>query len=115
MAEQLIKNMEKAVPQDLAGMVEYETGQVVSLTLAQKPGAGITLFAFDREEEIGTHAAGGDAMANVLEGEAEITVGGVTHLVRGGQSILMPAGVPHSLKARTRFKMMLVVIFPEKN
>lgn len=115
MESQLIKNMEKAVPQNLAGMVEYEKGQVVSLTLAQKPGAGITLFAFEQGEEIGTHASGGDAMANVLEGEAEITIGGVTQLVCGGQSILMPAGIPHSLKARTRFKMMLVVIFPEKN
>ena len=108
--EQLIKNMEHSSPVNLAGSISYETGKVVSITLAQRPGVGMTLFAFDAGEGVSTHAAPGDAMANILEGESLITIDGVEYHLSGGQSIVMPAGIPHSVKAVTPFKMLLVVV-----
>lgn len=106
----LIKNLEKAVPFTVADQVQYENGKVVSLTLAQQPNAGMTLFAFDAGEAISTHAAGGDAMAFVLEGEAEITIDGNPNRVTGGHAIILPCGIPHAVKAITQFKMLLVLI-----
>lgn len=112
---ELIQHIPHAVPVDLKEQVNYEAGKVISMTLCKQPGCGITLFAFDEGEGIGTHAAGGDAMATILEGTAQITVGGDTHTVNAGESIVMPVGIPHSLKAMTRFKMLLVVAFPGEN
>ncbi len=106
----LIKNLEKTVPFTVADQVQYENGKVVSLTLAQQPNAGMTLFAFDAGEAISTHAAGGDAMAFVLEGEAEITIDGNPNRVTGGHAIILPCGIPHAVKAITQFKMLLVLI-----
>ena len=109
----LIKNIEKSTVLPLKDMIEYEEGKVTSLTLASKPGVGITLMAFDEGESISTHAAGGDAMVYVLEGSVEITVGGILHTLHEGDTIVMPVAVPHSLKSLTKYKMMLVVVFPE--
>ena len=92
--EPLIKNLPHARPFPLKDQVGYEPGKVVSLTLAQRPGVGMTLFAFDAGEAISTHAAPGDAMATILEGTAQI---------------IMPAGIPHAVQAVTPFKMYLVV------
>lgn len=111
---ELIKNIAHAEVLPLKDQIDYEDGKVASLTLASKPGVGITLFAFDAGESIATHAAGGDAFVYVLEGSVEITVGGVLHKLSEGDSIVMPCGVPHSLKAITRYKMLLTVVFPEK-
>ena len=108
--EKLIKNLEHATPLPLAEQVSYEEGKVVSLTLAQRPGVGLTLFAFDAGEGISTHAAPGDAMAYVLEGQAQITIDGVVHEVSAGGAIIMPTGIPHAVKAITRFKMLLTVV-----
>lgn len=108
--EKLIKNFEHAQPLSLKEQVAYEAGKVVSLTLAQRPGVGMTLFAFDAGEGVSTHAAPGDAMAHVLEGTAEITVDGTIHKVNAGMAIVMPAGIPHAVKAVTPFKMLLTVV-----
>lgn len=108
--EKLIRNIPHAKPIALTEEIDYEPGKVVSKTLAQRPDVGMTLFAFDAGEGISTHAAGGDAMAHVLEGEAEIVVGGVAHWVTAGHAIVMPAGVPHALRALTPFKMLLTVV-----
>lgn len=108
--EKLIKNLDHAAPLPLKEQVSYQDGQVVSLTLAQRPGVGLTLFAFDAGEGISTHAAPGDAMAYVLEGKAQITIGGVVHEVSEGGAIIMPTGIPHAVKAITRFKMLLTVV-----
>ena len=102
--EQLIKNLDHATVLPLAEQVTYEAGKVVSLTLAQRPGVGMTLFAFDAGEGVSTHAAPGDALVFVLEGEAEITI------VTGGNAIVMPAGIPHAVKAIKPFKMLLTVV-----
>lgn len=110
--EPFIKNIPHAQTFALSEQVAYETGKVVSLTLAQQPGAGITLFAFDAGESISTHSAPGDAMATVLEGTAEITIDGVPHTLNAGEAIIMPAGVPHAVQAVTAFKMYLVVVKP---
>ena len=107
---ELIKNVEKATPFSVADQVQYESGKVVSLTLAQQPASGMTLFAFDAGEAISTHAAGGDAMAFVLEGEAEITIDGTPNRVTGGHAISLPGGVPHAVTALTQFKMLLTLI-----
>ena len=107
--EPLIKNLPHAQPFPLKDQVGYEPGKVVSLTLAQRPGVGMTLFAFDAGEAISTHAAPGDAMATILEGTAQITIDGVPHTLNAGEAVIMPAGIPHAVQAVTPFKMYLVV------
>lgn len=107
---ELIKNIEKAVPFDLEKAIEYQEGRVASITLAQQPGVAMTLFAFDTGEGVSTHAAPGDAFVLVLDGEAEITIDGVVHHVTKGGSIVMPATIPHSVKAITKYKMLLTVV-----
>ena len=110
---ELIKNMPKATALSLKDMIDYEEGMVASLTLASQPGVGMTLFAFDADESISTHAAGGDAFVYALEGDVEITIDGILHVLHAGDSILMPCGIPHALHALTRYKMLLVVVFPK--
>ena len=107
-----IKNIEHAKALKLADKVAAAPGQVVSKTLAQNDAVSITLFAFSKGEEIGTHCSEGDAMVLVLEGCGELTVGGVKHLCRAGESIVMPANVPHAVFAKEDFKMLLTVVFP---
>lgn len=108
--EKWIKNVEHAALFDLKELVQYEAGKVVSLTLAQEKGVGITLFAFDEGEGVSTHAAPGDAMAVILDGKAKITVDGKESYPEAGQGIVMPAGIPHAVQAVTRFKMLLTVV-----
>ena len=112
---ELIKNIEKAAVLPLKDLIDYEDGKVASLSLASRPGVGITLMAFDEGESISSHAAPGDAMVVVLEGSVEITVGGVLHTLHEGDTIVMPCGVPHALKSLSRYKMMLVVVFADKD
>ena len=102
--EPLIKNLPHAQPFPLKDQVGYEPGKVVSLTLAQRPGVGMTLFAFDAGEAISTHAAPGDAMATILEGTAQITIDGVPHTLNAGEAVIMPAGIPHAVQAVTHSK-----------
>lgn len=111
MDKQLIRNMEASKAVEFKSLVDYRDGQVVSRTLAQGKPLSLTLFAFDKDEEISSHASGGDAMVYVLEGTAEITIGGEAHIVREGEAILMPKNISHALKAVARFKMFLVVVF----
>lgn len=112
MSTKIIKNIEVEKVLELKDMVEYQEGQVTSRTLAQNSAVSMTLFSFDQGEEISTHASHGDAMVTVLEGTAAITIGGKQHAVIKGQTIVMPAGIPHAVAAETQFKMLLTVIFP---
>lgn len=114
MAEQILKNIDVEKTLDMAALVTYQGGQIVSRTLTQNAAVSITLFAFAKGEEISTHESNGDAMVYVLEGTAAITIGGMVHTVTSGQCIVMPANVPHAVMATERFKMMLVVVFPGK-
>ncbi|NLY43946.1 MAG: cupin domain-containing protein [Clostridiaceae bacterium] len=111
MSEHFIKNIDFSKVLELAELVNYQTGAVVSRTLAQGKALSVTLFAFDKGEEISTHASTGDAMVYILDGEAEITIGEEKFNLRGGQTIVMPANVPHALRATERFKMLLIVVF----
>ena len=86
--------------------------QVVSKTLAQNDFVSVTLFAFAKGEEIGTHDSIGDAMVTVIEGTGKFVVDGKEYILNQGETLVMPAKKPHSVHAVEAFKMMLVVIFP---
>lgn len=111
MAQHLIKNIDFSKVIEMESLVDYQEGRVVSRTLAQGKSLSLTLFAFDKGEEISSHSSGGDAMVYLLDGEAEITVGEEKFNVKKGETIVMPAGIPHALLATERFKMLLVVVF----
>jgi Uncharacterized conserved protein, contains double-stranded beta-helix domain len=111
MSQHLIKNIDFTKVIEMDSLVDYQDGRVVSRTLAQGKSLSITLFAFDKGEEISSHSSGGDAMVYVLDGETEITIGEEKFTVKKGETIVMPAGVPHALLANERFKMFLVVVF----
>ena len=106
-----MKNISKGEVLALRDQVAYQSGQVVSRTLAQNEHVSVTLFSFDKGEEISTHVSGGDAMVQVLEGTGRFTVDGVPHILHEGESIAMPAGFPHAVFGEERFKMLLTVIF----
>jgi quercetin dioxygenase-like cupin family protein len=106
----LIKNMPFSQATFLAELVDYREGQVVSRTIAAKPHVNITLFAFDQGEEISAHTSPGDAMVQVLDGSATITIDQETLTAEAGQVVVMPANVPHAVSARSRFKMLLTVV-----
>lgn len=106
-----MKNIAKAEVLTLKEQIAYQEGQVVSKTLAQNPAVSVTLFSFDKGEEISTHESGGDAFVTCLDGEGEITIDGQVYLLREGESIVMPAGHPHAVYGKEQFKMLLVVIF----
>ena len=106
-----MKNISKAEVLTLRDQVSYQSGQVVSRTLAQNEHVSVTLFSFDKGEEISTHESGGDAMVTCLDGVGKITVDGVEHILHEGQSIVMPARHPHAVYGQEQFKMLLVVVF----
>ena len=106
-----IKNIEKAQVLTLKDEVSYQTGQVVSKTLAQNSALSVTLFAFDKGEEISTHESGGDAFVTCLDGVGRITVDGKPYALHEGESIVMPAHHPHAVFGQEQFKMLLVVVF----
>ncbi|MCP3874386.1 MAG: cupin domain-containing protein [Desulfobacteraceae bacterium] len=107
---QLIKNIPFSTPVDIVDLVDYEEGRVVSRTLSSKPHINITLFAFDKDEEISAHTSPGDAMVQVLDGEALINIDGEKIKAVQGQVVVMPANVPHAVSASSQFKMLLTVV-----
>ena len=107
----MYKNIEKQKVLQLKDLVEYQDGQVVSRTLVQNDYVSMTLVSFDKDEEISTHAAGGDAMVTVLEGTGRFTIDGVPHILQAGETIVMPARHPHAVFGQKRFKMLLTVVF----
>ena len=106
-----MKNISKAEVLTLRDQVAYQSGQVVSRTLAQNEHVSGTLFSFDKGEEISTHESGGDAMVTCLDGVGRITIDGVEHILHEGESIVMPARHPHAVYGQEQFKMLLVVVF----
>ena len=106
-----MKNISKAEILTLRDQVAYQSGQVVSRTLAQNEHVSVTLFSFDKGEEISTHESGGDAMVTCLDGMGRITIDGVEHILHEGESIVMPARHPHAVYGQGQFKMLLVVVF----
>ena len=108
-----LKNINKAEVLTLKNLVAYSDGQVVSKTLVQNTGVGITLFAFAKGEGISTHESQGDALVTALDGVGEITVDGAKYILTAGESIVMPANHPHAVYGKENFKMLLVVVFPQ--
>lgn len=106
-----IKNIEHETVLPLAEQVTVQPGQIVSRTLAQNKAVSVTLFAFDKGEEISTHDSTGDAMVQVLEGK-EIYSRRKEHFCCAGDVLIMPAKVPHAVYAEESFKMLLTVVFP---
>lgn len=109
--EKLIKNIAKSQVLKLKDQVNFQDGQIVSKTLVQNDAVSLTLFAFEKDEEISTHQSEGDAMVTVLEGKGKFTVGGVEHIVSEGETLIMPAKVPHAVYGEERFKWLLICIF----
>lgn len=107
----MYKNIEKHKKLRLKDQVAYQPGQVVSKTLVQNDKVSMTIFSFDKGEEISAHAAGGDAMVTVLEGKGRFTVGDEIFFLNEGETLVMPKDIPHAIYGEERFKMQLTVSF----
>lgn len=110
--KEFIKNMNHEEVLTLREQISVQPGQVVSKTLAQNSAVSVTLFGFDKGEEISTHDSNGDAMVTVLEGQGQLTVDGTPYVLNEGETLIMPAKKPHSVYAKESFKMLLLVVFP---
>lgn len=106
----LFKNIEFSKTLNFHDLISYQEGQVISMTIAQIPSVNITLFSLDKGEGISTHITSGDAMVQILDGTAEITIGNNVFNVKAGETIIMPSDISHGLEARERFQMLLTVI-----
>ncbi len=95
---------------NLAQLVDYSAGGVISKQVLKSNAGNITLFSFDKGQGLSEHTAPFDAMVQILDGEAEIKIGGTPFLVKQGESIIMPANVTHALHAVEKFKMLLTMI-----
>lgn len=106
-----MKNIDVKKALILKDEVPYQKGQVISKTLVQNMSVSITLFSFDKDEEISSHKSGGDAFVTCLDGVGEITIDDEKFILKEGMSIVMPKGHPHAVYAKEQFKMLLVVTF----
>lgn len=104
------KEQAKGVPVPLAKHVEYSDGAIVSKTLLDKKTGTLTLFAFDAGQGLSEHTSPYDATVQILEGEASLTIGGESITASAGDLVIMPAGIPHDVRADQRFKMLLIMI-----
>ena len=107
----MYKNIKKQVKLNLKDQIAYQEGQVVSKTLVQNEYVSMTIFSFDKGEEISTHAACGDAMVTVLEGKGRFTVADEVFYLEEGETLVMPKDIPHAVYGEERFKMQLVVSY----
>jgi len=105
-----MSSMAHSEVQKLSKMVNYQDGTIVSKTLINKDKGTVTLFAFDKEQSLSEHTAPFDALLQVIDGEVEVVISGKKHHLATGEMILMPANVPHAVKAIEKFKMMLIMI-----
>lgn len=104
------KGLDPAAASEAAGLAEYQSGAVVSRTVIDRKTGTVSVFAFDAGEGLSEHTAPFDALVHVIDGKALVTIDGRDHEVASGSMIVMPAGVPHSLRAAERFKMILTMI-----
>ena len=95
---------------NLAEMVNYQEGSVVSRQITKADAGNVTLFAFDKDQGLSEHTAPFDALVHVIEGDAEVTISGTPYQLKTGDAIIMPANEPHALKAMQKFKMLLTMI-----
>jgi quercetin dioxygenase-like cupin family protein len=94
----------------MADLVAYQDGSVVSRQITKADAGNVTLFAFDKDQELSEHTAPFDALLHMLDGEAEIKISGTPFHLKSGDAIIMPADEPHAVRALTRFKMLLTMI-----
>ena len=94
----------------LTELVNYQEGTVVSKTIINKDNGSVTIFAFDKNQELSEHTAPFDALLQILDGEAEVIISGKKYHLTHGEMIIMPANEPHAVKAGKKFKMMLIMI-----
>ncbi len=106
-----LKNIKIGEVLKLVDEIAYQEGQVISKTFIQNEAISMTLFSFDKGEEISTHSSGGDALVVCLDGCGQITIDGKTSDLYKGESIVMPANHPHAVFAKEQFKMLLIVAF----
>jgi quercetin dioxygenase-like cupin family protein len=106
-----LKNIEVSTILKLEDEINYQKGQVVSKTLVQNKNVSITLFSFDKGEEISSHSSDGDAMVTVLDGTGRFTVGEQEFVLGKGETLVMPNHVPHAVYGEEQFKMLLTVVF----
>lgn len=100
----------RGIPFTVKENISYAEGSVVSKTILDKGVGNITLFSFDKGQGLSEHTSPFDAVVYIIDGVSEITIGGVSKEVKTGEMIIMPANVPHELKAQVPFKMMLIMI-----
>lgn len=94
----------------MAELVTYQDGSVVSRQITKADAGNVTLFAFDKDQELSEHTAPFDALVHILDGDAEVKISGKVYNLKTGEAIVMPANEPHALRALTRFKMLLTMI-----
>ena len=94
----------------LADLIDYQTGSVVSRQLVRNEAGTVTLFAFDEGQSLSEHTTPFDALVQIIDGQAELIIGGAAVPATAGQMVLMPADVPHAVRARQRFKMLLTML-----
>ena len=104
------KELPKSEPLHLTGNIEYAEGAIVSRTIIKQAKGNVSLFAFDEGEELSEHTAPFDALVQIIDGSAEITIDSIKYDLESGASIIMPANIPHALKANKPFKMVLTMI-----
>ncbi len=107
--------IQESQPFDLAGLMEYNDGAVVSRTLIDNDAGTVTLFAFDADQGLSEHAAPFDALVQVIDGQGVFVIAGKSYQVVSGQIILMPANIPHAVRATGRFKMLLTMLRKKEN
>ncbi len=99
------------IPIEIEGLIEYQKDSVVSMEIIKKDLGTVTIFAFDKGQGLSEHSAPFDAMVQIVDGEAEITIAGEAHMVSKGEMIIMPANIPHALQAvNCPYKMILTMI-----
>lgn len=108
-----MKNIEKSKILNLCDEITYLENQIVSKIITQNKHRSLTLFSIDKNQEISTHTTKGDALVQILDGTAQITIDDKNYILNAGESIIMPKNIPHSLYAKERFKMLLGVYFEE--
>ena len=110
MTDRNIQDLAADGPFDPRALVEFQPGSIVSRTILKRSSGSVTLFAFDAGEGLSEHTTPHEALILVLDGEAGISIGGESHGVGPGQAILLPAGVPHAVRAESPFRMLLVML-----
>jgi quercetin dioxygenase-like cupin family protein len=106
-----LKNIEASKVITMEEEITYQKGQVLSKTLVQNKNVSITLFSFDKGEEISSHSSDGDAMVTVIDGTGKFTIGEDVFILNKGETIVMPNQIPHAVYGEEQFKMLLTVIF----